>query len=72
MSLLTASTARETLWASDATAELLDDLQFALGEGACMEAAATAVWVPETALTVVDVPIRHLRAPGMIRRWRCG
>jgi putative transposase len=30
------------------------------------------LWVPETALTTPDLPIRHLRATGMIRRWRCG
>ena len=49
MSLLTANAARETLWASDATAELLEDLQFALGEGACIEAAVTGrpVLVPD-------------------------
>lgn len=41
MSLLTASVSRETLWATDATAELLEDLQFTLDEGACMEAATT-------------------------------
>lgn len=41
MSLLTASVSRETLWATDPTAELLEDLQFTLNEGACMEAAAT-------------------------------
>ena len=41
ISLLTASNARETLWATDATAELLEDLQFSLGEGACVEAALT-------------------------------
>ena len=41
ISLLTASRLRETLWASDATAELLEDLQFSLGEGACMEASVT-------------------------------
>ncbi len=41
MSLLTASVSRETLWATDATAELLEELQFTLNEGACMEAAAT-------------------------------
>jgi hypothetical protein len=49
ISLLTASVSRETLWASDATAELLEDLQFTLNEGACMEAAATGnpVLVPD-------------------------
>ena len=41
ISLLTGSTSRETLWATDATAEVLEDLQFSLNEGACMEAAAT-------------------------------
>ena len=41
MSLLTASVSRETLFASDPTAELLEDLQFTLNEGACMEAAST-------------------------------
>jgi hypothetical protein len=30
------------------------------------------LWVPETAFTSVDLPIRHLRAPDMIRRWRYG
>lgn len=49
ISLLTASSSRETLWATDATAELLEDLQFTLDEGACMEAATTgrAVFVPD-------------------------
>lgn len=39
ISLLTSSDLRETLYASDATAELLEDLQFSLGEGACVDAA---------------------------------
>jgi len=49
LSLLTGSVSRETLWATDATAELLEDLQFTLNEGACMEAAATGcpVLVPD-------------------------
>jgi GAF domain-containing protein len=49
ISLLTASASRETLCATDATAELLEDLQFSLGEGACMEAALTGrpVLVPD-------------------------
>jgi hypothetical protein len=49
ISVLTASTLRETLWASDATAELLEDLQFSLGEGPCMQAATTGrpVLVPD-------------------------
>jgi hypothetical protein len=41
ISVLTATESRQTLWASDAVGELLEDLQFSLGEGACMEAAAT-------------------------------
>jgi hypothetical protein len=41
ISLLTASSAHQTLCATDATAELLEDLQFSLGEGACVEAALT-------------------------------
>jgi GAF domain-containing protein len=41
ISLLTASTSSQTLCATDATAELLEDLQFGLGEGACVEAAVT-------------------------------
>lgn len=48
-SLSTASASRDTLYASDATADLLDELQFTLGEGACMEAAVTGrpVLVPD-------------------------
>ena len=41
ISLLTATESRQTLWASDAVGELLEDLQFSLGEGACVEAAMT-------------------------------
>ncbi|MBN9099828.1 MULTISPECIES: GAF and ANTAR domain-containing protein [unclassified Pseudonocardia] len=41
ISLLTGSPSRHTLWATDATAQRLEDLQFGLNEGACMEAAAT-------------------------------
>jgi hypothetical protein len=39
------------LWASDATAELLEDFQFALGEGVCVDAARTGlpVLVPDVA-----------------------
>ncbi|GAA3227989.1 GAF domain-containing protein [Pseudonocardia petroleophila] len=43
ISLFTTSSARETLWATDATAALLEDLQFTLNEGACMEAATTGL-----------------------------
>ena len=41
ISILTGTTARTSLWATDATAELLEDLQFTLNEGACMQAAHT-------------------------------
>jgi hypothetical protein len=49
MSLLTGSVHRETLSATDATAATLEDLQFTLGEGACLEAASTGspVLVPD-------------------------
>jgi hypothetical protein len=33
---------------------------------------APSLWVPETVLTAVDLPLRHQPGPGMIRRWRCG
>jgi GAF domain/ANTAR domain len=51
ISLLTLNEARETLWANDATAELLEDLQFSLNEGACIQAASTGapVLVPDLA-----------------------
>jgi hypothetical protein len=41
LSLLTASTARHTLHATDPTAQLLEELQFSLNEGVCIEAATT-------------------------------
>lgn len=41
ISLLTGSPSRQTLCSTDATAQRLEDLQFSLNEGACMEAAAT-------------------------------
>jgi ANTAR domain-containing protein/GAF domain-containing protein len=49
VSALTASVNRETLAATDTTAALLEDLQFTLGEGACLQAATTgrAVLVPD-------------------------
>jgi hypothetical protein len=50
MSLLTTSEAREMLWASDPTARLLEELQFSLGEGACMDASSTG-----TAVFVADL-----------------
>ena len=49
LSILTRAPGRQTLWATDPTAELIEDLQFTLNEGACMEAAATGspVLVPD-------------------------
>ncbi|WP_214402962.1 GAF and ANTAR domain-containing protein [Pseudonocardia lacus] len=49
LSLLTATEARQTLWATDPVAERLEELQFTLNEGACMEAARTGapVLVPD-------------------------
>lgn len=49
ISLMSGGVSRLTLWATDSTAELLEDLQFTLNEGACMEAAATGspVLVPD-------------------------
>jgi hypothetical protein len=49
ISLLTGSVARQTLAVTDPIAELLEDLQFTLSEGACMEAARTGspVLVPD-------------------------
>jgi hypothetical protein len=41
LSVLTRTVSRETLWATDELAELLEDLQFTLNEGPCMEAATT-------------------------------
>jgi hypothetical protein len=51
ISLHTASTLRQTLYAGDATSDLLEELQFTLGEGACMDAARTGrpVLVPDMA-----------------------
>jgi hypothetical protein len=57
LSVLTRSPARETLWATDPTAELLEDLQFSLNEGACMEAADSGAPV-----LVPDLSVRSDRA----------
>ena len=43
ISLLTGSMHRETLSATDVTGARLEDLQFSLGEGACVEAASTGL-----------------------------
>jgi hypothetical protein len=59
ISLLTASTLRETLYATDATAELLEDLQFSLGEGPCVDAATSGG----------PVLIADLNDPGQTSRW---
>ncbi len=34
--------------------------------------ARLTLWVPETRLMAVDLPLRRRQEPGMIRRWRCG
>lgn len=49
ISLMTTRPHRQTLAATDETAELLEDLQFSLNEGACIEAATTGrpVLVPD-------------------------
>jgi hypothetical protein len=59
ISVLTATVSRETLWATDPTAELLEDLQFTLNEGACMQAATTG-----TPVLVAD--LHHSRTA---QRW---
>ena len=59
ISLLTASTVRETLYATDATAELLEDLQFSLGEGACVDAATSGG----------PVLIADMNDPAQTSRW---
>jgi hypothetical protein len=59
ISLLTGSPSRETLWASDPTAELLEDLQFTLNEGACMQAASTGS----------PVLVRNLHDSSDAQRW---
>ena len=41
ISVLTTTEARQTLAATDATAEMLEELQFSFNEGACIEAAMT-------------------------------
>jgi hypothetical protein len=48
LSVLTATASRETLWATDTVAGQLEDLQFSLNEGACVEAATSGnpVFIP--------------------------
>jgi hypothetical protein len=77
LSLLTATESRMTLWASDATAELIEELQFSLNEGPCMEAAtagrpvcgterhhttAAARWPMFAAAIAEQTPVRALYA----------
>ena len=66
ISLLTGSVARQTLAATDATAELLEDLQFTLSEGACMEAARTGspVLVPDLRQQQRGRPLAGVRRRG--------
>ena len=59
ISLQTARVARQTLAVTDETAELLEDLQFTLGEGACMEAARTGS----------PVLVADLRHSAEVARW---
>ena len=83
ISLLTGRTARQTLWATDPVAELLEDLQFTLNEGACMEAASTGHpvsvtdmhnssdagrWPIFTAAVIEQTPVRALFALPL--QWR--
>lgn len=60
LSLQTEHPSRKTLWATDATATRVEELQFTLGEGVCIEAATTG-----RAVLVAD--IREEAAAGS--RW---
>ena len=59
ISVSTAGAVRETLWASNATAELLEELHFNLGEGVGFQAARTG-------RPVVVLDLRHSRE---VARW---
>src|SRR5215210_9199180 len=59
ISLLTTSPGRQTLAVTDETAELLEELQFTLNEGACMEAASTGR----------PVLVSDLHHPSEVTRW---
>ncbi|HTK67892.1 MAG TPA: GAF and ANTAR domain-containing protein [Pseudonocardia sp.] len=59
LSLLTAQVASQTMHATDPTAELLEELQFTLNEGACIEAATTGY----------PVLVPDLRGGGEVARW---
>ncbi|WP_037077123.1 GAF and ANTAR domain-containing protein [Pseudonocardia spinosispora] len=75
LSLLTATDSRLTLHATDPTADVLEELQFTLNEGICIEAAttgrpvfvsdirtATARWPMFTATLLETTPVRALFA----------
>ena len=70
ISLHTATALRETLFATDATADLLEDLQFSLGEGPCIEASRTGrpVLVPD----MTDTPDTSRWPIYATRWWRLG
>jgi hypothetical protein len=59
LSLLTGSVTRHTLYASDETAQVLEELQFTLNEGACIEAARSGR----------PVFVDDLREPVEVARW---
>jgi hypothetical protein len=59
ISLLSATTSQTTLSATDPTAAALEDLQFTLGEGACVEAAGS-----ERPVLIPDI-----HDPGLTTRW---
>lgn len=59
LSLLTAQVASRTMHATDPTAELLEELQFTLNEGACIEAATTGY----------PVLVSDLRHSAEVARW---
>jgi hypothetical protein len=59
ISVLTATASRETLSATDPVAELLEDLQFSLNEGACIEAATSGI----------PVFVPDIRTAPEVRRW---
>ena len=59
LSLLTASVHRETLASTDATATTLEDLQYTLGEGVCIDAAVSGR----------PVLVSDVRDPSRTTRW---
>jgi hypothetical protein len=59
LSLLTVTTSRHTLHATDPTAQLLEELQFTLNEGACIEAATTGR----------PVFVEDIHQIGQVERW---